>query len=32
MKKSRVFVDGALIGLVEDPKTLVEQILSLIHI
>lgn len=26
MKKSRVFVDGALIGLVEDPKTLVENI------
>ena len=26
MKKSRVFVDGALIGLVEDPKTLVDHI------
>jgi DNA-directed RNA polymerase subunit B' len=26
MKKSRVFVDGALIGLVDDPKTLVEHI------
>ena len=26
MKKSRVFVDGALIGLVDDPKTLVENI------
>ncbi|MFA6363947.1 DNA-directed RNA polymerase subunit B [Methanoregula sp.] len=26
MKKSRVFVDGALIGLVNDPKTLVENI------
>ena len=26
MKKSRVFVDGALIGLVDDPKTLVETI------
>ncbi|MFA5414738.1 MAG: DNA-directed RNA polymerase subunit B [Methanoregula sp.] len=26
MKKSRVFVDGALIGLVDDPKTLVDHI------
>jgi len=26
MKKSRVFVDGALIGLVDDPKSLVENI------
>ncbi|MDH7510987.1 MAG: DNA-directed RNA polymerase subunit B [Methanolinea sp.] len=26
MKKARVFVDGALIGLVEDPKSLVSQI------
>jgi DNA-directed RNA polymerase subunit B' len=26
MKKSRVFVDGALVGLVDDPKTLVENI------
>ncbi|MFZ2074772.1 MAG: DNA-directed RNA polymerase subunit B [Methanoregula sp.] len=26
MKKSRVFVDGALVGLVEDPKALVENI------
>ena len=26
MKKSRVFVDGALIGLVDDPKSLVAQI------
>lgn len=26
MKKARVFVDGALIGLVDDPKTLVSQI------
>ena len=26
MKKSRVFVDGALIGLVDDPKTLVQNI------
>jgi len=26
MKKSRVFVDGALIGLVDDPKTLVDKI------
>ena len=26
MKKSRVFVDGALIGLVDDPKTLVATI------
>ncbi len=29
MKKSRVFVDGALIGLVDDPKTLVENIRSM---
>ncbi len=29
MKKSRVFVDGALIGLVEDPKILVTQIRSM---
>jgi len=29
MKKSRVFVDGALIGLVNDPKTLVENIRTL---
>ncbi|HNS82797.1 MAG TPA: hypothetical protein PKL26_03510, partial [Methanolinea sp.] len=26
MKKARVFVDGALIGLVEDPKALVSQV------
>ena len=26
MKKSRVFVDGALVGLVDDPRTLVENI------
>lgn len=29
MKKSRVFVDGALIGLVDDPKGLVENIRSM---
>jgi DNA-directed RNA polymerase subunit B' len=29
MKKSRVFVDGALIGLVDDPKALVENIRSM---
>jgi len=29
MKKSRVFVDGALIGLVDDPKVLVENIRSM---
>ena len=29
MKKSRVFVDGALIGLVDDPKTLVDNIRSM---
>ncbi|MGA2103862.1 DNA-directed RNA polymerase subunit B [Methanoregula sp.] len=29
MKKSRVFVDGALIGLVDDPKSLVENIRSM---
>ncbi len=29
MKKARVFVDGALIGLAEDPKSLVAQIRSL---
>jgi len=26
MKKSRVFVDGALVGLIDDPKSLVENI------
>ena len=29
MKKSRVFVDGALIGLVDDPKALVDNIRSM---